>query len=168
MIDCLDASDRVKERAHRIVHKLAVAEATVHGIDINAVHFHEVGAVDSIIDMLGSAVALELLDVDTFSCEPLPMGQGFVNCDHGNMPLPAPATAQILRGVPVYGVDRRGETVTPTGAAIAAALCDEFGLQPAMEIERIGYGAGDRDDPTVPNLLRLMIGNRINYQPPNR
>lgn len=158
MIDQLDTSDRARDRARRVTTALAKAEAQVHGVPIEKVHFHEVGAVDSIVDMLGSAVALELLGVDTMSCGALPISRGYVKCDHGVMPVPAPATAYLMRGLPTVGVDRTGELVTPTGAAIAAALCESFGPPPAMTLNAVGYGAGDRDDPDVPNLLRLMIG----------
>jgi hypothetical protein len=158
MVDRLDTTDRGRDRARAIVMKLAEAEAHVHGKPIDAVHFHEVGAVDSIVDMLGAAVAVELLEVATFSCGSLPIGHGFVDCAHGRMPLPAPATAAILRGMAQHGVDRAGETVTPTGAAIVAALADRFGPLPAMSVTAVGYGAGDRDDPDVPNLLRAYLG----------
>ncbi len=161
VIDQIDAPDRAKQRARRIVTTLAEAEAAVHNIDIDKVHFHEVGAVDSIIDLIGAAVAMDILDVNTISCAPLPMGHGTVKCAHGVMPLPAPATAHILTGVPTYGVDRECETVTPSGAAIVKALADSFEPQPPMQIERTGYGAGDRDDPDIANLLRLQLGSRI-------
>lgn len=160
MIDSLDTTERARDRARAITTAIGEAEAHVHGMSIDDVHFHEVGAVDSIIDMLGSAVALELLEVDTVSSVSLPIGSGFVRCDHGNMPLPAPATAEILKRVPHHGVERTGETVTPTGAAIVAALATQFGPMPAMNVDRVGYGAGDRDTPDVPNLLRLFIGER--------
>ena len=161
MIDQLDTTDRAKDRARRITTVLAEAEAEVHGVPIEKVHFHEVGAVDSIVDMLGSAVALELLGVDTLSCGALPISRGFVKCDHGVMPVPAPATAYLMRGLLTVGVDRTGELVTPTGAAIVAALCESFGPPPAMTLGGVGYGAGDREDPKVPNLLRLMIGEIV-------
>jgi pyridinium-3,5-bisthiocarboxylic acid mononucleotide nickel chelatase len=158
MIDRLDASELTKDRARRITTVLAESEAEVHGVPVEKVHFHEVGAVDSIVDMLGSAVALELLGVDTLSCGALPISRGFVKCDHGIMPVPAPATAYLMRGLPTVGVDRTGELVTPTGAAIVAALCETLGPPPAMTLKGVGYGAGDREDPKVPNLLRLMLG----------
>jgi hypothetical protein len=166
MIDQLRAPERARERARRIVTILGQAEASVHGVPIEVVHFHEVGAIDSIVDMLGAAVAMELLEVDSVSSGPLPIGRGFVMCDHGRMPLPAPATAMILRGVPSYGVEWRGETVTPTGAAIVAAVAQEFGDQPMMTIEKIGYGAGRRDPAEVPNLVRLMLGRRVELARP--
>jgi hypothetical protein len=158
MADQLAVPDRAIERARRIIEVLAQAEARVHGCEIEKVHFHEVGAVDSIVDMLGSAVALELLDVETISCGPLPISHGFVMCDHGRMPLPAPAAAYLMEGKPITGVSRQGELVTPTGAAIVDALANHFGPPPPMTLHRIGYGAGDRDDPDYPNLLRLFLG----------
>ncbi len=124
------------------------------------VHFHEVGAVDSIVDMLGTAVGLEMLGVETLSCGPLPIGRGFVQCAHGRMPLPAPATAYLLRGMTTVGVDRTVETVTPTGAAIVAALAQPVTVPPPMKLLAVGYGAGDRDDADTPNLVRLFLGER--------
>lgn len=161
MVEQLDTTPRGRERAGRVVTKLAEAEARVHGKSLEAIHFHEVGAVDSIVDMLGSVVALELLDIDTLSCGPMPISRGFVRCDHGLMPVPAPATTYLLQDMPTVGVDRTGELVTPTGAALAAGLCDRFGPPPAMRLVNTGYGAGDRDTPDVPNLLRLMLGETL-------
>jgi len=161
MVGQLDTTPRGRERAGRVVTKLAQAEARVHGKTMEQIHFHEVGAVDSIVDMLGSVVALELLGVDTVSCGPLPISRGFVRCEHGLMPVPAPATAYLMQGMPTFGVDRTGELVTPTGAALVAGLCDRYGPPPAMRLQSVGYGAGDRDDPHVPNLLRLMLGQTI-------
>ncbi|MFK7789550.1 MAG: LarC family nickel insertion protein [Phycisphaeraceae bacterium] len=159
MVDELDTTPRGRERAGRVVTKLAQAEARVHAKSLEDIHFHEVGAVDSIVDMLGSVVAIELLDVETVSCGPLPISRGFVKCDHGIMPIPAPATAYLLQGMPTVGVDRMGELITPTGAALIAGLCDHYGPSPAMTLSEIGYGAGDRESPDVPNLLRLMLGD---------
>ncbi len=158
MAETIDASDATRRRARRIIDLLAEAEARVHGTTIEKVYFHEVGAVDSIVDMLGAAIALQLLDVATVSCGPLPISRGFVKCEHGRMPVPAPAAAYLMEGKPTTGVDRQGELVTPTGAAIVAALADRFGPPPPMTLDRIGYGAGDRDDPDYPNLLRLFLG----------
>lgn len=158
MVDQLDATDRAKHRARQIVQALAEAEAAVHNMPVEKVHFHEVGGADSIVDMLGSAIALEQLGIDTLGCGSLPIGHGFVKCAHGTMPLPAPATALLLRGIPQHGVDRSVETVSPTGAAIVRALVGQFGPMPAMSVDAIGYGAGDRDDPDVPNLLRAHMG----------
>lgn len=161
MVDELDTTERGRQRAGRVVTLLGEAEARVHGKPLEEIHFHEVGAVDSIVDMLGSVIALELLDIGTLSCGPLPISRGFVRCDHGVMPVPAPATAYLLSGLPTLGVDRTGELVTPTGAALAAGLCDNFGPPPAMKMIDTGYGAGDREDPEIPNLLRLMLGERV-------
>ena len=158
MIDQLDLNGLNHQRAQAIVTKLADAEARVHGVDRDKIHFHEVGAVDSIIDMLGSVIALQLLNIDSLSCGPVPISRGYVKCAHGLMPVPAPATAYLLENIPTVGVDRTGELVTPTGAALIAGLCDRFGPPPAMTLRAVGYGAGDRDDPDVPNLLRLMLG----------
>ncbi len=158
MVDELDTTQRGRERARRVVTKLAQAEARVHAKSLDDIHFHEVGAVDSIVDMLGSVAALELLDVETVSCGPLPISRGFVKCDHGIMPIPAPATAYLLQGMPTVGVDRTGELVTPTGAALIAGICDHYGPAPPMTLKEVGYGAGDRQNPDVPNLLRLLLG----------
>ncbi|QDU71892.1 LarC family nickel insertion protein [Mucisphaera calidilacus] len=159
LIERLDAPDRAKERARAITRKLAEAEGRVHGMPPEDVHFHEVGAVDSIVDMLGVALALEALDIDTLSCGPMPISRGYVRCAHGLMPVPAPATAYLLEGLPTVGVDRTGELITPTGAAIAAALGTHFGPTPPMKVQSVGYGAGDREDPKVPNLLRAYLGH---------
>lgn len=158
MVDELETTPRGRERAGHVVTKLAQAEARVHGKSLEEIHFHEVGAVDSIVDMLGSVVAIELMEIDSLSCGPLPISRGFVRCDHGIMPVPAPATAYLMAGIPTVGVDRTGELITPTGAALVAGLCDRFGPPPAMTLENVGYGAGDRESPDVPNLLRLMLG----------
>lgn len=158
MIDRLDLAERGRRRARRVLDALAQAEARVHGSSPDQVHFHEVGAVDSIIDMLGSCIGLELLGIDSLSCGPLPISRGFVRCEHGKMPVPAPATAYLMEGKPTFGVDRTVELVTPTGAALVAGLADTFGPPPPMTLEKVGYGAGDRDDPETPNVLRIMLG----------
>lgn len=160
IINRLDIAPRARARATRIVDLLAQAEALVHRSSPDEVHFHEVGAVDSIVDMLGAAIGLELLGVDTVSSGPLPIGRGFVRCAHGKMPLPAPATAYLMRGLATFGVDRTVEMVTPTGAAIIAGLAESAGPPPPMLLKAVGYGAGDRNDPDVPNLLRLFLGER--------
>ena len=120
-------------------------------------HFHEVGAVDSIIDIVGSVIGITLLDIDTIYCSPLPLGHGFVSCDHGLLPLPAPATVELLKGIPVYTVDRNQETVTPTGAAIMRTLASQFGEMPPMKITKIGYGSG-KIKSDYPNVLRVFLG----------
>jgi uncharacterized protein (TIGR00299 family) protein len=149
----------VKERAQQIFLRLAEAEATVHGVTVDAVHFHEVGAVDSIIDIVATAIALEYLGVESIYASPLPLGSGFVAAAHGLLPVPAPATAELLKGVPVHGHSGSGERVTPTGAAIIAAMANGFGAPPAFRIEKIGYGAGMKDFPDTANILRAFIGS---------
>ncbi|MEM7577698.1 MAG: LarC family nickel insertion protein [Planctomycetota bacterium] len=163
--DAQQLSPRCVERATRVVTALADAEARVHGTTREAIHFHEVGAVDSIVDMLGSVLALERLSIDTVTCGPVPMSRGYVKCDHGLMPVPAPATAYLLQGVPTVGVDRTGELVTPTGAALLAGLVDAFVPAPPMTLNGVGYGAGDREDPLVPNLLRVFLGTPTKAKP---
>jgi len=138
---------------------LAEAEAKVHGKPVNEIHFHEVGALDTIIDVVGTVAGLHLLGIKKVYCSPLPLGRGFVNCAHGNLPLPAPAVCNLLKDIPVYGIDAARELVTPTGAALAATLVDQFGEIPAITPTATGYGAGDwpgTDD--RPNLLRLIMG----------
>jgi uncharacterized protein (TIGR00299 family) protein len=148
---------RQQELATRIFRRLAEAEAKVHGTTIEKVHFHEVGAVDSIADIVGSAVAWDLLGVERIVCSPIPTGTGYLEIAHGRCSIPAPATAELLRGAPLADFAVEGELTTPTGAAIVAALVDEFGPLPAMAIEQIGYGAGQKDF-AHPNLLRLIVG----------
>lgn len=157
MIDGSTLIDRQKALAKKIFLKLAEAEAKVHGTTIQKVHFHEVGAVDSIADIVGSAIAWDLLGVERIVCSPIPTGTGFVEIAHGRCAIPAPATGELLRGVPLAASTVEGELTTPTGAAIVAALVDEFGPVPAMKIETIGYGAGQKDF-EHPNLLRLLVG----------
>ena len=158
MIEKSTLSEGVKEKALRIFFRLAEAEAKVHGVDIERVHFHEVGAVDSIADIVGAAAALEWLGIDAIHAAPLPLGSGFVETAHGRLPVPAPATAELLRGIPVHGEAGEGERVTPTGAAILAALATGFGRAPAMTVTGIGCGAGTKDFEDMPNVLRLFLG----------
>jgi uncharacterized protein (TIGR00299 family) protein len=122
------------------------------------VHFHEVGAVDAIVDIVGCALCLEYLGISRVAASPLPQGYGMIDCRHGRLPLPAPATLSLLKGVPVYGIDLEGELVTPTGAAIIASLAKDFGPMPPMTMSAVGYGAGRRTYATHPNLLRIAIG----------
>jgi len=147
----------VKETSVEVFRRLAMAEAKVHGTTPDRIHFHEVGGVDAIIDIVGSVVGLQLLGVEEVYASTLPLGHGFVDCAHGRLPLPAPATVELLQGVPVVSRDVEGELVTPTGAAILTTLAKDFGLFPPMTVEKIGYGAGQRDFP-FPNLLRLLVG----------
>ncbi|WP_298440089.1 nickel pincer cofactor biosynthesis protein LarC [Geobacter sp.] len=148
----------VKEKAQRIFFRLAEAEAKVHGVEIGRVHFHEVGGVDSIADIVAAAAAIDYLGVDAIHASPLPLGSGFVESAHGLLPVPAPATAELLRGIPVHGAAGAGERVTPTGAAIVAALATGFGPAPAMTVAGTGCGAGTRDFDDLPNILRVFLG----------
>lgn len=149
--------DRARQRALATFERLAAAEGRVHGIAPDDVGFHEVGAVDSIVDIVGVCLALEELDVDRLVVGPLPLGAGHTRGDHGWIPLPAPATIEVLRGFPVYAFPHPGESITPTGAALMAALA-EPGPMPAMRVEAIGYGAGTRDPSTHPNVVRVLVG----------
>ncbi len=158
LIDRAAMSDNQKSLARRIFHKLAVAEATAHGMPLERVHFHEVGALDSIADILGSAVGLDLLGVERFTSAPVPTGSGTVKCAHGVMPVPTPATVELLKGVPLSAFTAKGELTTPTGAAILTCVADEYTAAPQMTIDRIGTGAGTKDFLEHPNVLRLMVG----------
>jgi len=149
---------RVRERSLRTFRVLAEAESKVHGEPVEKIHFHEVGAVDAIVDIVGTAICLELLGVEKVYASPLHIGAGSVQTAHGLLPVPAPATAELLRGVPVYGRDVEAELVTPTGAALLAGMAADFGGAPPMRIERVGYGAGTRDLPWA-NLLRVTVGS---------
>jgi uncharacterized protein (TIGR00299 family) protein len=158
MIDAGRLTDRQRDLARRIFRRLAEAEARVHGVEIEGVHFHEVGAADSIADIVGTAVGWELLGADRLVASPVPTGTGRVRIAHGECGIPAPATAELLRGIPLAPCQTEGEMTTPTGAAILSALADSFGPLPAMKIESIGYGAGQRDFADRPNILRLLVG----------
>jgi len=158
MIDASRLSPRQRETARRIFTRLAEAEAKVHGTSIEKVHFHEVGAADSIADVVGTAVGFDLLGVGRVVASPVPTGSGTVRIAHGEVSIPAPATAELLRGVPLAACDVEGEMTTPTGAAILTTLAEGFGPLPAMAVEQIGCGAGQRDWPGRPNLLRLFVG----------
>jgi pyridinium-3,5-bisthiocarboxylic acid mononucleotide nickel chelatase len=148
----------VKELSLAIFQRLAEAEARVHKKKVEEVHFHEVGAVDSIVDIVGTAIGISSFRPDRIYASELPMGWGFVHCQHGRLPLPAPATVEVLKGYPVKSVDVEGELVTPTGAAIVATLSSKASAFPAMKVERIGYGMGKKEFPDRPNLLRLILG----------
>ncbi len=161
MIAASGLSEGVKERARAIFWRLAEAEALVHGVAIDEVHFHEVGAVDSIMDIVGTAICLEYLGVDAVYSGALPLGSGFVETSHGRLPVPAPATAELLKGLPVHGECGPGERVTPTGAAIVATLSSGFGKRPAMLLEKTGCGAGGKDFPDCPNILRVFLGRSV-------
>ncbi len=158
MIDGSTLTEPQKDLAKRIFTRLGEAEAKVHGTTIRKVHFHEVGAVDSIADIVGSAIGLDLLGIDRIACSPVPTGQGSITIAHGRVSIPAPATAELLAGIPLADSPVSAELTTPTGAAIVAAVADQFGPLPAMKIETIGYGAGDRDLEEQANVLRLIVG----------
>ncbi len=149
---------RQKELAKRIFTRLGEAEAHVHGSTLRKVHFHEVGAVDSIADIVGSAIGWDLLGVERIECSPIPTGHGFVKIAHGRVSIPAPATAELLKGIPIAPSDVECELTTPTGAAIVSTIVDQFGYLPPMKIETIGYGAGDKDLESQGNILRLIVG----------
>ncbi|MCF8040760.1 MAG: nickel pincer cofactor biosynthesis protein LarC [Desulfarculaceae bacterium] len=149
---------QVAQPAAKVFRRLAQAEAKVHGTTAEEVHFHEVGAADAIADVVAFCAGLAWLGGPRLVASPLPMGEGFVNCAHGKLPLPAPAVLQLLEGVPVYSCGVKGETVTPTGAAILTALAESFGPAPAMRLEKSGTGGGSRPSQAIPNMLRLWLG----------
>jgi pyridinium-3,5-bisthiocarboxylic acid mononucleotide nickel chelatase len=149
---------RVRERASAIFANLGEAEARVHDVPLEKIHFHEVGAVDAIVDIAGACIGLHALGIEQFACSPLNVGGGTAKMAHGILPVPAPATANLLQGKPTYSNGVQKELVTPTGAAIVATLCDGFGPQPPMTVSAIGYGAGTADLEGQPNVLRIMIG----------
>ncbi|HEX8891636.1 MAG TPA: nickel pincer cofactor biosynthesis protein LarC, partial [Pyrinomonadaceae bacterium] len=151
-------SDGVKDRAARIFSRLAEAESKIHNVPVEHIHFHEVGALDAIIDVVGACIGFELLNVERFACSELHVGSGMVEMAHGRFPIPPPAVAELLKNAPVYSTDIKGELVTPTGAAIITTVCQEFGPLPKMKIERTGYGAGTREYQNFPNTLRLILG----------
>jgi pyridinium-3,5-bisthiocarboxylic acid mononucleotide nickel chelatase len=161
MVDASRLNERQKELAHRIFRRLAEAEAAVHGTTVEKVHFHEVGAVDSIVDIVGAAVAIDLLSVDRIMASPVVTGRGTVRAAHGLMPVPAPGTAELLKGVPLATSTIEAELTTPTGAAILTSIASEFGPLPEMCIESIGLGAGQRDLPDQPNVLRVLVGTAV-------
>ena len=147
-----------RDRAIRVFERLAEAEAAVHGTTVENVHFHEVGALDAIIDVVGAVVCLAFLGVERVVCSAIPVGSGTIECAHGVLPIPAPATARLLQGVPIAACPEPGELTTPTGAALLTTLAAEFGPMPAMCVSTIGYGAGTREGKTRPNLLRVFVG----------
>ena len=163
IIDSGELPGRSAVKAKKIFRRLAEAEAKVHGIEVDEVHFHEVGAVDSIVDIVGAAIGLELLGVQEVLCSPIPTGSGWVDAAHGRLPVPAPATAELLVGATIaepIGEGPTGELTTPTAAAILTVLTANFGPVPGMQLDAVGCGAGTRDDGQVPNLLRVLLGRR--------
>jgi len=158
LIQAAPLAEAVKSRAIRTFELLGASEAKIHNVDVESIHFHEVGAVDAIVDIVAACAGVEYLKVDAWHCSPLNVGGGMVECAHGTFPVPAPATADLLRGYPTYSAHVQKELVTPTGAALVRALEPVFGAQPAMRVERIGYGAGSRNPKGFPNALRISIG----------
>jgi len=158
MIDAASVPDRVKQNASAVFQRLGEAEAAVHQMPIEKVHFHEVGAVDSIADIVGACLGFELLGAEVIYSSPLNLGSGTVKADHGVMPVPAPATASLVAGKPVYARGPAVELTTPTGAAVAVTLARDFGVMPPMKIASIGYGAGGHDFPEQANVLRILVG----------
>lgn len=151
----------VRGQAGAIFKKLGEAEARVHDVPLEKIHFHEVGAVDAIVDIVGACIGFHALRIEKFVCSPLNVGGGTARMAHGILPVPAPATAKLLQGKPTYSNGVQKELVTPTGAAIVATLCDTFGAQPAMSVSAIGYGAGTADLEGQPNVLRIMVGEEV-------
>jgi uncharacterized protein (TIGR00299 family) protein len=157
-----------KDRAIGLFDRLGEAEAAVHGVSLDHVHLHEVGALDSVIDIVGSVYALEQVGAEQVVSSPLNVGSGSISSAHGTYPVPAPATIRLLRDIPVYAGQQRTELVTPTGALLISAYATTFGPMPAMRVERVGYGAGARDFPGAPNVTRVMIGEAEASQPGDR
>ena len=149
--------EKVKNIAIKIFTKLGEAEAKIHGTTVDKIHFHEVGAIDAIVDIVGTAILLDKLQIGEIYASSIHTGSGFVTCQHGTMPIPAPATLELLKGAPIYSTEIKGELTTPTGAAILSTLTKEFGQIPLMKVDKIGYGAGTKDL-AIPNVLRVSLG----------
>ena len=149
--------EKIKDTAIKIFTKLGEAEAKIHGTTVDKIHFHEVGAIDAIVDIVGTAILLNKLQIDEVYVSSIHTGSGFVTCQHGTMPIPAPATLELLKGVPIYSTEIKGELTTPTGAAILSTIAKAFGQIPLMKADKIGYGAGTKDL-AIPNVLRVSLG----------
>jgi len=158
IISSSQLAEGIKDRATKIFLRLAEAEARVHNEPIAKVHFHEVGALDAIIDVVGAAICFDLLGIERFACSPLHVGSGTVVMDHGEFPVPPPAVVELLKDVPFYSTEIQGELLTPTGAAIITTVCSHYGAAPKMKIAQTGYGAGTRQYEDFPNVLRVVIG----------
>src|SRR5277367_5940556 len=158
LINAASLPPAVKQTAVQAFELLGASEAKIHNVPIEKIHFHEVGAVDAIVDIVAASAGIHALAIDKWFCSPLNVGGGMVDCAHGRFPVPAPATADLLRGLPTYSADIQKELVTPTGAALIRTLAPTFGPQPAMRVQHIGYGAGTRNPKDFPNVLRLSIG----------
>jgi len=157
ILDKSKLEEKIKERSRAVFIRLASVEAKIHGKSVQEVHLHELGGLDTIIDVVGAVAGMKYLGIEKVYSSSLPLGKGFLKCSHGTLPVPAPATLELLKGVPVYGSNIEAELVTPTGAAIISTLAENFGQMPPMKIDNIGYGAGQRDLP-IPNLLRVSLG----------
>ncbi|EKN62506.1 hypothetical protein BABA_25826 [Neobacillus bataviensis LMG 21833] len=160
LIEGAGLDETVKETALKIFKRIGEAEGHIHGIPLEKVHFHEVGAVDSIIDIIGAAILIHQLEIDAIKSSPIPVGTGRIHIDHGIYPVPAPATLEILKGVPIDQSDIRAELTTPTGAAIVAVLAEEYCSIPSLKVTSIGYGAGTKTFKNHPNVLRVIIGEQ--------
>jgi uncharacterized protein (TIGR00299 family) protein len=158
MIETAELSNEVKKTALGIFKKIGEAEGHIHGLPLEKVHFHEVGAVDSIIDIVGTAILLHQLEIKKVKSSAIPVGTGRIHIDHGIYPVPAPATLEMLKGVPIEQSEVRFELTTPTGAAIVSVLVEEFCTLPSMEVKAIGYGAGTKTFKDIPNVLRVILG----------
>lgn len=152
--------EKIKVKALQVFQRIGSVEAGIHGLDVEEVHLHELGGLDTIIDVVGVLLGMEILKIDRGFASPLPLGTGFIQSAHGTIPLPAPATLALLEGVPIVGSELKVELVTPTGAALLTSLVHEFGSMPRMRLLKTGYGAGTRDLP-IPNVLRLLMGEGI-------
>lgn len=159
LINAANLAPAVKQTAIQTFELLGASEAKIHNVPIEKIHFHEVGAVDAIVDIVAASAGIHALAIDKWHCSPLNVGGGMVDCAHGRFPVPAPATADLLRGLPTYSAHIERELVTPTGAALIRALAPTFGPQPAMRVQHIGYGAGGRNPKDFPNVLRLSLGD---------
>jgi len=159
MIEKADLKQKIKDDSLAILQRLASAEAFIHDVDINEVHFHELGGIDTIVDIVGTATAIDFLSVEKIYSSPLPISYGFIEIEHGILPVPAPATMKLLEGVPIRQVNVEGETLTPTGAAIITHYAKGYHLPP-MRLSKIGLGAGQKDFP-IPNILRVLLGEAV-------
>jgi pyridinium-3,5-bisthiocarboxylic acid mononucleotide nickel chelatase len=159
MINSSELNENVKTWALKIFKKIGSAEAKIHNSPLEKIHFHEVGGIDSIIDIVGTCILIDHLNVTSIISSPVPLGNGRIRIAHGVYPVPAPATLEILKGIPIQSTEIKGELTTPTGAGILAALVDEFQSIPSFSVESIGYGAGNKDFESHPNVLRLILGS---------
>ena len=158
IIDESPLLESVKTRSRSIFRRLAEAEAKVHGVEIEKVHFHEVGAIDAIVDIVGACVGFEILGIENFICSRINVGHGFVEMEHGKFPVPPPAVAELLNGIPIFAGEFEGEMTTPTGAAVISTVCSSYGRLPEIKVEHAGYGAGNRTYPNFPNVIRVLVG----------